>query len=106
MAIDPTNHYPTMVNLETLITERITSIETRLTDMTVYLSEDVTTQQVSVKPESRSQYFANFKILQEDFKWFKELNGFDKAMSLITAIAVDRANAVKDMYILDTIKVI
>lgn len=103
--VDPTAFYIAQVEIDARIDTLVAGIQTKIDDIVSHLDEDVITGFISVKSGESSQFQKKLKVINDDFKWYKNLAGADKTFFLIGAYAEDYSNSNKEVYVLDKVSI-
>jgi hypothetical protein len=103
MAVDATAFYVDQTELDARIDTLVSDIQTNIDAIVTHLTEDVTTGYVSVNDGEHSQFNKKTKVIEKQFKWYKDLANIGDTFRLMGAYADDYSYSAKECFVLDRV---
>ena len=101
--VDPSAFYISQVEIDARIDALVSGLHTKIDDIVSHLSEDPVTHYVSVVSADFSQFNTKLKLIERDFRWYKDLSNIGDVYRLMGAYADDYTYSVKECFVLDRV---
>jgi hypothetical protein len=106
MAVDSTAFYVDQADIDARIDTLVTGIQSDIDAIVTYLTEDVTTNYITVTSATASQFNKELKVIEKNFKWYKDLAGVGETFRLKGAYADDYSDSAKECFVLDRVSIV
>ncbi len=103
MAIVSADFHIPSAEVDSRIDTLIDDITSGIEDIVTHLDQDPTTQYVSINRGESASFSKKLKVLEGQFKWYKDLAGQSKVFLLKSAFADASNEDPKQLFVLDKI---